>query len=169
MVDCTKYVKLTAAEFDPSSTLNFKPEYYECSVCMSIPPDLSILECPVCACRSCKTCLQQFTSKQQAKVQKGNYQCVICNKEFKMKETNKMMIKILQQVIKFECALCNRYWSFAEFATHKAQGQCRKDPSAPNNIQNMGKGIMASQSTSSLGHYQPQPVKPSAPVQQPVQ
>lgn len=102
MVDAAKFIKLSRKEFDPTSTLSFQPEYYECSVCMSIPEDFMILECPVCSCHACRKCLEDYTSKSK-KVPHGNHICVICHKDFKMKKPNKMMIALLEKVYMFEC------------------------------------------------------------------
>jgi len=32
-----------------------------------------------------------------------------------MKEPNKLMFRLLQQVIKFECYQCARYWSYDDY------------------------------------------------------
>jgi hypothetical protein len=88
MVATSKIVKLAAQDMCPKSTLSFQPEYYECSTCIEIPADLKILECPVCGTLTCKKCLEQYTSKDKNKVAPGNYNCVVCHKDYKMKEPN---------------------------------------------------------------------------------
>ena len=52
-----------------------------------------------------------------------------------MKEPNKLIIKLMEKVVKFECEECGRYWSFEDFSMHKIRGQCRKDPYATNQVE----------------------------------
>lgn len=50
---------------------------------------------------------------------------------------NKIMMQLLTKVIKFDCPLCLRYWSYEDYQTHKLKGNCKKDPSAPNAVTNL--------------------------------
>lgn len=151
--------------------LGFQPDFYECAVCMSIPDNLMTMQCPVCSTTACKNCLQDYTDKSK-NIPKGNYVCVVCHKDYKMREPNKLMIQFLSKVLKFECATCQRYWSFHEYQTHQQQGRCKKDPNAHNNISNI-KSMLSSSATapSAAVSQPPQPVAPLAPmpvaVQQP--
>lgn len=49
-----------------------------------------------------------------------------------MKEPNKLMLLLMNKVIKFECQSCARYWSYEDYQMHKLRGNCRKDPYATN-------------------------------------
>lgn len=135
MVDQLATVKLRKEDFDQQTRLNYQPEYFECSICMEIPTGSDILECPVCAARGCKDCLKDFTTKKvKGALQPDMYTCVICLKEYKMKEPNKIMMQVLTKVLKFDCTSCQRYWSYEDFQTHKLKGNCKKDPNAVNNV-----------------------------------
>lgn len=119
--------------------LSVQPDYFECSICMEIPAQLDVLECPVCCCHTCKTCLIDFTLKKRGKDRKDSelYTCTICLKDYKMRLPNKLMLMLLKNVILFGCSKCARYWKYDEYQSHDLNGKCKKDEKAANNISSL--------------------------------
>lgn len=129
-----RVVKLSKANFDTNTRLGFKPDYYDCVICLDMATTSDILECPVCHASQCQACLQNYTQMKCPNAKPGELRCSQCNKEFKFLPTNKLMTLLLTKHIKFGCKLCNRYWGYEDYQRHKLKGLCVKDPSAVNSI-----------------------------------
>jgi hypothetical protein len=56
-----------------------------------------------------------------------------------MHEPNKLMVKIMEKIVKFDCQKCNRYWSFEDYQMHEIRGNCMKDPYASNQTEALNK------------------------------
>ena len=54
-----------------------------------------------------------------------------------MKESNKIMTKLLKKVFKFNCNDCGRYWSDEEMLVHKVRKLCVIDVKAENTIEKL--------------------------------
>jgi hypothetical protein len=98
---------------------------------MEIPTQSKVVECPECHQRACEACLTTYLKGKNEN--SGLYTCIVCHKQkIKMKEPNKWMIALRDKAIMFDCAKCNRYWGYHEYASHVVKGLCVKDPSAKN-------------------------------------
>ena len=103
-------------------------------------PPKSLLECKHCTARACQPCLKQFTG---GNANNGRYKCTICHKVDICNDPNKLYVRFMEKVIKFECSECNRYWGFEDFQNHKIRGNCRKDPYASNQVELLNKDQQA--------------------------
>ena len=52
---------------------------------------------------------------------------------------NRIMLKLLNEVIRFDCSDCNRHWLLGEYMTHSDRGNCQADPFAENAIEKLQK------------------------------
>ena len=116
--------------------LGIQPEYFECPICMDMHEH--ILECPHCHARACQNCLKDFSSMgnkvSAAEMSRRVYICSQCHKKETMMSSNKLMIRMLKEVIRINCDDCQRHWTMDEFLAHKRRNLCRFDQHADNNI-----------------------------------
>ena len=116
--------------------LGVQPEYFECPICMDMHED--VLECPHCHARACLNCLKDFSSLgnkvSAAEMNRKVYACTQCHKKETMMGANKLMIRMLREVIRINCDDCQRHWTMEEFLSHKRRNLCHVDMHADNNI-----------------------------------
>lgn len=115
-------------------------EYYECPICTAIPDKSAMMECD-CGQRACRECIIDYGVKHKIVGFGNDYGICLGGCQDKqpkiMKMPNRILMDLLETVMMFNCQDCKRYWSYAEFKSHRNLNLCIKDPKADNQIEKL--------------------------------